>query len=220
MKEIRLSFSTAFTAGKRSGSRKIVFEHYDSLVSLWGGCAGITLLSFGVDVNNFDESKQANESHLHETNSTFEDENYDDQETEDKDELLSAEEALDEEPTSSVAAKSKSESQVPKLIDNKRKHLEKNLSASQRDQLLLNEAKEDSKFHKDLAEAMRQSTTSFSSALDGINQSMMQIGNGLCRSLNNLTQAMREPQSPHQNFHYQQTSVHSSTFRNGVSYVP
>lgn len=32
---------------------------------------------------------------------------------------------------------------VPKLIDNKRKHLEKKLSAAQRDGLLIKEAKED-----------------------------------------------------------------------------
>ena len=111
------------------------------------------------------------------------------------------------------------------MIDNKRKHLEKNLSAAQRDQLLLTEAKEDSKFRKDLEEAMRQSTTSFSSALDGINQSMTQIGNGLCRSLDNLAQAMREPHPPHQHVYYQQTnghgsSVHGSSFGNWVSYIP
>ena len=100
--------------------------------------------------------------------------------------------------------------------------MEKNLFTSQRDQLLLNEAKEDSKFCKDLAEAMRQSTTSFSSALDGINQSMMQIGNGLCRSLDNIAQAMREPQPPHQHVYYQQTngSAHGSSFRSGVPYAP
>ena len=43
---------------------------------------------------------------------------------------------------------------VPKLIDNKRKHLERQLSASQRDQLLINESKEDSQFKKDIAEAI------------------------------------------------------------------
>ena len=37
------------------------------------------------------------------------------------------------------------------LIDNKRKHLERSLSASQRDQLLIKEAKEDAQFRKDLS---------------------------------------------------------------------
>ena len=54
---------------------------------------------------------------------------------------------------------------VPKLIDNKRKHLERQLSASLRDQLLINESKEDSQFKKDIAEAIRQSNETFSQAM-------------------------------------------------------
>jgi hypothetical protein len=37
---------------------------------------------------------------------------------------------------------------MPKLIDNKRRHLERTLSAKQRDALLLEEAKEDQSFGK------------------------------------------------------------------------
>ena len=49
---------------------------------------------------------------------------------------------------------------VPKLIDNKRKHLQEKLSAAQRDELLIKEAKEDALFGKELAEAMQESTQS------------------------------------------------------------
>ena len=66
---------------------------------------------------------------------------------------------------------------------------------------------------------MRQHTTSSSSALDGIKQSTMQIGNRLGRSLDNLAQAMREPHPPHQHVYYGR-SVHGSSFGNGVSYIP
>ena len=93
-----------------------------------------------------------------------------------------------------MVGKRKSVSQVPKLIDNKRKHIEKSLSASQRDQLLLAEAKEDSEFCKDLAEAMQHSTVSFSRALEGVSQSIMQIGAGLCRSFESLALAMHNSQ--------------------------
>ena len=55
--------------------------------------------------------------------------------------------------------------EVPTFIDEKCKHLEKTLSASQRDQLLINEAREDTRFRKDLTKAMRKSTESFSQAL-------------------------------------------------------
>lgn len=43
---------------------------------------------------------------------------------------------------------------VLKLIENKRKHLQKKLSAAQRDESLIKEAKEDALFRKQLAEAV------------------------------------------------------------------
>ena len=80
--------------------------------------------------------------------------------------------------------------QIPHLIDNKRKHLEKTLSAAQRDKLLLNEAREDSTFCKNLAEATRQSTESFSNALKDVSNSIMQVGNGISRSMEMISQAI------------------------------
>ena len=38
-KEIRQLFSKAVVSGSRSGSGKIVFEHYYNLVKIWGGSA-------------------------------------------------------------------------------------------------------------------------------------------------------------------------------------
>ena len=46
---------------------------------------------------------------------------------------------------------------VPRLIDNKRKHLERNLSAAQRDQLFMKEMKNDAEFRKDLLQIVRES---------------------------------------------------------------
>lgn len=62
-----------------------------------------------------------------------------------------------ESANTSVSGQSKQQlSWVPKLIDNKRKHLEWDSSATQRDQLLLEEAKEDSKFKRNLAAVMHK----------------------------------------------------------------
>jgi len=38
-KEIRQEFSKAVISGSHSGSGKLVFEHYDALVKIWGGSA-------------------------------------------------------------------------------------------------------------------------------------------------------------------------------------
>ena len=45
IKEIRQKFSKAVISGSRSGSGKLVFEHYDQLVSIWGGSANVEPLS-------------------------------------------------------------------------------------------------------------------------------------------------------------------------------
>ena len=55
----------------------------------------------------------------------------------------------------------KSSNPVPQLIDNKRKHLERHLSLAQRDQLLMNELKEEALFRKDLTDGIRESNETF-----------------------------------------------------------
>lgn len=80
--------------------------------------------------------------------------------------------------------------QVPRLVDEKRKHLERRLSAAQRDSLLMKEAKDDAHFKKDLCEAMRESTAAFAGSLKEISTSMMNIGNGICKSIEALSQAL------------------------------
>ena len=47
------------------------------------------------------------------------------------------------------------------LIDNKRNHIERQLSSAKRDQKFIDEAREDNKSRKDLAESMLQSKSSF-----------------------------------------------------------
>ena len=51
IKEIRQNFSKALISGTRSGSGKIIYEHFDALKLIWGGAANIEALEFGVDTN-------------------------------------------------------------------------------------------------------------------------------------------------------------------------
>ena len=57
-------------------------------------------------------------------------------------------------------------------MSNKRKDLEKTLSAAQRDQLLLQDAKDDAQFRKTLAETLQEPKRVFAESLHGISQSM------------------------------------------------
>ena len=84
------------------------------------------------------------------------------------------------------------ESVVGKLIDNKRKHLERKLSSAQRDQLLLQEAKEDNKFRKELSESIRESTASFSQSIETIGRSITQLGESMCKSMELLSRSMMQ----------------------------
>ena len=52
--------------------------------------------------------------------------------------------------------KRKAEDACIKLIDNKRKHMERTLNAAQRDQILLKESKEEMNFKKEMTDIMRE----------------------------------------------------------------
>ncbi len=74
-------------------------------------------------------------------------------------------------------------SAVPKLIDDKRKHLQRSLSSAQREQLLINEAKDDASFRKELTEAMKESNETFSRSVESMSNSVKELGDGICHSM-------------------------------------
>ena len=83
---------------------------------------------------------------------------------------------------SSSAKRKSGENQVLRLIKYKRKHLEKTLSAAQRD-LLLQEAKDDTQFRKTLPETLQESNRVFAESLHGISHSITGLRNNFCRSM-------------------------------------
>ena len=138
VKEIRQNFAKAVVAGSRSGSGKIVYEFYDKLILIWGGSANTKPLPYGLTADDF----------LEKNNSQADTDlsNYDEL---DQEILLARESDQEKDPaeqdgeseaveeSSMVVPNKRKGNCVPQLIDNKRKHLERNLSAAQRDQLLV-----------------------------------------------------------------------------------
>ena len=208
-KEIRQAFSKAVISGSRSGSGKVVFEHYDNLVKVWGGSATSKPLNYGIssscstivpeieasddeDSNNFDgkESKENVDTSTHHP--------------------TSSEDETDDNSQVHLLRKRKVENVVPKLIDNKRKHLEKSLSAAQRDQILVNDMKRDAEFRHNLVEIMRESNENFANSIKEISKSMADLSKGLCNSMQLLSHTLASQVSPpqfpmqHQNIFYQQ----------------
>ena len=69
-----------------------------------------------------------------------------------------------------------------KLVDDKRKHLERRLSAAQRDALLMNEAKEDRAERREFREMLKASNESFITALNNMSESMRAIGECIAKT--------------------------------------
>ena len=194
IKKIRQNFSSAVISGRRSGSGKVVMEHYDDLVAIFGGSPSTEPLEFGC---------KTGEGSTVETEPGYEDEH----------ESLSSPSSANGSRSSTPVncgnnftndelvedvenpRKRKNVSAVPKLIDEKRKHLEKSLSSKQRDQLLLREAREDATFRKDLCDSIRQSNDQFADAMKAMSNSFVQVAECMKHSMDALL-AMNNAPAP------------------------
>jgi hypothetical protein len=114
-----------------------------------------------------------------------------DQPDEEPDDIFGAEEVEDNvsqtsggtETPESQQQGTKPKDHVAVLVDDKRKHLEHRLSASQRDALLLKEAKEDREERKEFRDMLKNANDSFVHALNNMSQSMLSINNAIARSM-------------------------------------
>lgn len=75
--------------------------------------------------------------------------------------------------------------------------------------MLFEEAKEDAKFRKDLAESVKESSTMFAQGIKDVSKAILDMGAGLSRSIEMLSQGLSHghpPEPPHpvnQNMFYQ-----------------
>ena len=173
LKEIRQDFSKAVTSGSRSGSGKIVLQFYDQLVQIWGGSPATEPLAFGTSTDGMNNATNP------EAPPSSEEEDCDDN-------ILP------------IRKRTSSENPVPKLIDNKRKHVERQHSASQCDQILINESTETQLKKKDVAEAIRQANDTFGQCMQQMSMYILQVAQGLTRSVAMMSQAMVGQNTPYQ----------------------
>ena len=152
LKEIRQSFSKAVTTGSRSGSGKLVLEHYDQLVQIWGGSPATEPLTFGTSTDQVNNAPTININT--EGNPTSVDSAPAESSITNVEVRCSSDGENDNDGVLLTLKQKGAENPVPKLIDNKRKHMERELSAMQHDQILINESKEEAQFKKDIAEAI------------------------------------------------------------------
>ena len=218
LKEIKQNFSTAVTTGRRSGSGKIVLQFYDELVQIWDGSPSTQPLSCGTSTQQINVLASASIVPG------------DDESNEDSDDDLSnsvnhtlPSEINEVEVNSTqpkvTSQKRKPENIIPKLIDNKRKHMERQLSAAKRDELLLKESKEDLQFKKDMVEAIRESNRTFENSMQNMSFSIAQVGQSLTQSMEIMARAFMQQNSPNNMpyaHHYSLTTVEEITDENRV----
>ena len=99
---------------------------------------------------------------------------------------------------------------VPRLIDNKRKHLKRQLSVAERDKLLINEAKEEVMFRNEMTEAIKESNLTFMRAMETIGTSMTAVAQSLSKSIENMTRACIVNDPP---FYHQPPAAHRHGFQ-------
>lgn len=89
-------------------------------------------------------------------------------------------------------------SNVPKLIDNKRKNLEKRLSAAQRDQKLLEAAKQDTEMRKDMLQCFKDSSSTTAHAIENMAVTLKDMSQGMTQAMlimaNSLSQQQQQQQ--------------------------
>ena len=111
-------------SGSRSESGKLVFEHYEKLVSIWGGSANIEPLSFGISSGELDDEHQEFSVDLgiqEDNNDDHIDKNQDESDSEPN---VDTGNSLQTSTPANTRKRKVGGSIVPRLIDNKRKHLE------------------------------------------------------------------------------------------------
>jgi hypothetical protein len=170
----------------------MVMEFYDLMVMIWGGAPSTEPLSFGThSASKADKSGEPradtppNSGADISTNPGSPNEEYE----YDSDDSITISLGNNVSSTSGCGTRKEATTQkrpasnpVPHLIDNKRKHMEWQLSAAQRDKLLMQESKEEKEFRKDLSNSLKESNNIFAESMKAMSTSMMAFASSLQKS--------------------------------------
>ena len=198
-KALRQQYRKAVTEGRRSGSGRLVCDNWDTLKTLWGGSPAV--MKVNNSLTSLDGNNSENDSDEEECVEQKIDE-VDDEEGDSEDE--DGEKGKNEISETSSQAYTSSDSvagtgakralnSTPKFVDNKRKMLEKNLSAHQRDQLYLKVAMDDLKMKENLVSNLTEATMQSNKALEKVSESIASVGKSIGDGLALLAAALAPP---------------------------
>ena len=185
IKALRQDYRTAVNTGTRSGSGKIVRDNWDDLTEIWAGSPATESIKNACTTREIngeselfanDEEEELS-SNLHKAKRNM---NSDMQQFEEPDiDLQNSSES--EESDNQVASKKRllPVNSTPKFVDNKRKKLEKQLSAKKRDMVLINAAKKEIDLKTSIASGLVESNKSINNAMGKMADSINSLGAGL-----------------------------------------
>lgn len=186
LKSIRQDYSKAVVSGTRSGSGKVVLQYFDDLASIWGGSPATEPLPFGVEsASTTNSSDSSNVDDIEEATTPSSPSSIQD----DVENIEDSHESSGNEKKGK--RKATTVSNAPKLIDNKRKHLEKRLTSAQRDQKLLESAREDTLMRKEMMDSFKESSRSTAIAIQNMSETMKGLAQGLTQSIAILANALQ-----------------------------
>jgi hypothetical protein len=206
IKALRQDYRNAVNTGTRSGSGRIIRDNWEDLTEIWAGSPATKAIDNGCttrEINGENISTGFVETDDEETfmNSLFEKE--DDANSQVKQpELQDVENNSESEESDSTLDSRKRivpVNSTPKFVDNKRKKLEKQLSAKQRDMVLMNAAKKEIDSKTSIAHGLLESNKGINSAMSKMADSISSLGTGLVQGFGLLAQALSQNQQQQQN---------------------
>ena len=194
IKDIRQDYRKAVTEGRRSGSGQLVCDNWDVLKELWGGSPATHSLKNAIDTL---DGEERNEEEFDENEQRDEEDNEQDK--------TEANDCTEKDPNLV--------SPTRKYVDNKRKLLEKQLSASQRDQVYLNVARDELKIKQKMVDSLTEATQESNNAFIKISESIASVGKSIGEGLALMASALSGTMS-------QQVSAPPADSYNGYSFTP
>lgn len=194
-KDLRQDYRKAVNEGTRSGSGKLVIENWDTLKTIWAGSPATTCIKNSVSSHTPEESQDLDFANAND----LEDLEYESSKEE--------QEILEKDKKRKVG--------TAKFVDDKRRMLEKSLSASQRDQIYLNVARDELKVKEALAENLKESMDNTSEAMRKVAESIASVGKNIGDGLAMLANAFSNQQQPTSS---NQQQPHQMQYSNQVAF--
>jgi len=219
VKEIRQNYRKAVTEGQRLGSGKVVCDNWEKLKVIWGGSPATVTIKNSVTSAQFDDEDEDSLFGAQGDNQFYSE---NDNDSGDDEHSLGSDNLPKENPQS--ISQQKTTNPTPKFVDNKRKNMQKNLSAGQRDQVYLDMAKKELVVKQNMVEQLAAATRETNNAFEKMSQSIESVGKSIGDGLLALAGAIgganrlpshhppaaNQPQYP-QEYYYRQSTPNSHT---------